>query len=72
MKSLRPEFPWEIRLSSAGLIYFHYGEKILADQMKRPVDDKDTQIVYRKIYEEFIQEIDAIDNGVNMCDGDTR
>ena len=72
MKSLRPEFPWDIRLSSAGLIYFHYGEKIVADLMKRPVDDKETKIVYEKIYEEFIREIDAIDNGVNMCEGDTR
>ncbi|XP_003737825.1 UPF0160 protein MYG1, mitochondrial [Galendromus occidentalis] len=72
MHSLRADFPWEIKLSSAGLIYFHYGEKILADLMKRPAEHRDTQTVYRKIYEEFIIEIDAIDNGVNMCDGDTR
>ena len=72
MKSLRPGFPYEIRLSSAGLVYHHFGERILADQMKRPVEDKETQIVYDRIYEGFIMEIDAIDNGVSICEGDTR
>ena len=29
-------------------------------------------IIYDKIYENFIEEIDAIDNGINQYDGDAR
>jgi len=72
MTSLNPDYTWDIKLSSAGLVYYHFGPKIVALKLKRPEDDKETQIIYRKIYEEFIIEIDAIDNGINMCDGDTR
>ncbi|KAL2717168.1 UPF0160 protein [Vespula squamosa] len=46
-----------IRLSSAGLIYCHFGHEII--KQLAPVDTSDDTI-------KLIQEIDAIDNGVQM------
>ena len=34
--------------------------------------DKVTEKVYNKVYENFIQEIDAIDNGISTHDGEGR
>ncbi|UJR31710.1 hypothetical protein I4U23_019190 [Adineta vaga] len=69
--SLRPEKPWTIRLSSAGLIYVHYGKEILQELLKKESFDENIRnhladILFDKMYETFVQEIDAIDNGVDI------
>ncbi|CAF0733046.1 unnamed protein product [Adineta steineri] len=69
--SLRPEKPWTIKLSSAGLIYVHFGEEILKELLKKEtmddsVRDHLSKILFDKLYENFVQEIDAIDNGVDI------
>lgn len=73
LSSLRPELgdKWTIRLSSAGLIYTFFGEEVIKHIIRAKLDFKDVdevclRKVYLKIYENFIQEIDAIDNGVPM------
>jgi len=33
--SLQPDKPWTIKLSSAGLIYVHYGREILKELLKK-------------------------------------
>jgi len=64
---------WKTKLSSAGLIYFHFGHEILMQEIGEEVGSKETVgIIYDKIYENFIEEIDAIDNGINQYDGDAR
>uniref|UniRef100_A0A6M2DKM9 Uncharacterized protein n=1 Tax=Xenopsylla cheopis TaxID=163159 RepID=A0A6M2DKM9_XENCH len=76
LSSLRPELgkQWTIRLSSAGLIYAHFGERILQAIYKkntgRTISDEALKVIYLKIYENFIQEIDAIDNGIPMYEGE--
>lgn len=69
--SLRPEFAEKfskVRLSSAGLIYTHYGEQVIGHLMKRlkgeVLTDECLRGVYEKVYQNFIEEIDGIDNGV--------
>lgn len=70
--SVRPEFAGKfdaVRLSSAGLIYAHFGEAVIREVIKKSpnpqeITDECLQNVYRKVYENFIQEIDGIDNGV--------
>ncbi|XP_070506621.1 MYG1 protein-like [Chironomus tepperi] len=68
--SLRPEFGEDfssIKLSSAGLIYVHYGEEIISEILKEfKIELSETQLktVYLKMYSGFIKEIDAIDNGI--------
>lgn len=63
---------WDIKLSSAGLVYLHFGKDILATMFGVMKDDAVVGLIYEKVYENFVQEIDAIDNGVNQYDGEPR
>lgn len=69
--SVRPEFAAKfskVRLSSAGLIYAHFGEeviqRVIQQQNGEQLDADCLRNVYGKVYESFIQEMDGIDNGV--------
>lgn len=71
LSSLRPELgdKWsKVRLSSAGLIYAHFGEKVIRQILKQEkgVDATDECLrkVYEKVYDNFVEEMDGIDNGV--------
>lgn len=66
LNSLRPEKPFKIKLSSAGLIYAHFGHEIIAHLLDCDQHDKRVDPVFDKVYDNFIQEIDGIDNGMNM------
>lgn len=52
------------KLSSAGLIYKHFGKEIITHltSVKEP---SILDLLYVKIYEDFIEAIDANDNGIN-------
>ena len=66
---------FETKLSSAGLVYKHYGEEIVRDVLSRGGKVPDTKTVdkiYLKMYEEFIESVDGNDNGVNMYDTDAK
>ena len=69
MSSLCPGKKWETKLSSAGLVYLYYGKDILSHILELKQDDPITEIIYDKVYENFIEEIDAIDNGIDQYDG---
>ncbi|XP_059473307.1 MYG1 exonuclease [Neocloeon triangulifer] len=71
LKSIRPDKPFEIKLSSAGLVFCHYGEQILRGMIGKE-NESLLDILYNKMYETFVMEIDGIDNGVNICDGEQR
>lgn len=58
------------RLSSAGLIYKHFGREIL--QKACQVEEKHLDYVYKQIYQNFFEHIDAIDNGINVSDGELK
>merc|ERR1712051_750225 len=62
---------WTTKLSSAGLVYFHFGREIISLILETS-SDKVTEKVFDKVYENFIQEIDAIDNGISTHDGEGR
>lgn len=59
-------------MSSAGLIYVHYGERVIQEILQKhkgtTLSEEDLQTIFLKLYRSFIQEIDAIDNGVPMFD----
>ncbi|KAK9788322.1 hypothetical protein WJX73_008650 [Symbiochloris irregularis] len=57
------------KLSSAGLIYKHYGREIVAAIMGLPIDHEDVSTVYLAAYRSFIEAVDAIDNGVDQYEG---
>jgi len=51
------------KLSSAGLVYKHWGMEVIAGLM--PGHSQDTvSLIYQKVYDNVIEELDAVDNGV--------
>ncbi|XP_029358369.1 MYG1 exonuclease isoform X2 [Echeneis naucrates] len=70
--SLRPEKPWMTKLSSAGLVYLHFGRQLLAQLTQLKEGDKQLEVLYDKLYENFVEEVDAIDNGISQYDGEAR
>lgn len=67
--SLNPEKPWTIKLSSAGLVYYHFGQRVLQNILG--IEDKQLlENVYWKGYESFVREVDAVDNGIPQFDGE--
>ena len=69
---LSPGKPWETKLSSAGLVYLHFGLRLVSRILGIKCSDDMANKIYDKVYENFIQEIDAIDNGINQFDGEPR
>ncbi|NXY91852.1 MYG1 protein, partial [Alcedo cyanopectus] len=64
--------PWSTKLSSAGLVYCHLGSQILAELLGQPESDPVVTALYDKLYESFVEEIDAVDNGIAQAAGEPR
>lgn len=56
------------KLSSAGLIYMHFGRAIIAQHTSLPLDHPDVTVLYQKLYTDFIEALDAHDNGISVYD----
>lgn len=56
------------RLSSAGLVYMHFGKQIIAQKTGLPEGSEDVAVLYEKLYTDFIEAFDANDNGVSAYD----
>jgi len=67
--TLVPNAKWTTKLSSAGLVYVHYGYEVINKIISTDVPENKLNSIYNKVYETFVQEIDAIDNGVPICEG---
>ncbi|XP_072933178.1 MYG1 exonuclease [Epargyreus clarus] len=76
LSSLKPELgdKYKIKLSSAGLIYAYYGEQVIQTLAPKdhPLPPDNLKVIFKKVYEHFIEEMDAIDNGVPMTDDEPR
>lgn len=55
-------------------MYAFYGEELIQGLAPKglPLQSEDLKIIFKKVYENFIQEIDAIDNGIPMTDEEPR
>jgi len=71
MKTLVQGKAWETKLSSAGLVYVHYGREVIA-QILQTKDQQLLDKMYDKVYEKFVEEVDANDNGIATHDGPPR
>ncbi|XP_038977564.1 MYG1 protein C694.04c [Phoenix dactylifera] len=58
------------KLSSAGLVYKHYGKEIIAKELQLDEGHQDVDRLYLAVYKSFIEAIDAIDNGINQYESD--
>jgi uncharacterized UPF0160 family protein len=54
------------KLSSAGLIYKHFGKEIIANRLNLTSEDPKVELLWLKLYREFIEAIDGHDNGVHQ------
>ncbi|CAH2238547.1 jg1478 [Pararge aegeria aegeria] len=76
LSTLRPELgdKYKIKLSSAGLVYTFYGEDVLKQLAPKGhlLTSEDLRLIYKKVYENIVEEMDAIDNGVPMTDDKPR
>lgn len=62
----------DIKLSSAGLVYQHFGREVVRRVAGLPQDHPDLDEIFQRVYDKFVLPIDAIDNGVSMFDGEPR
>lgn len=56
-------------MSSAGLVYAHFGLEIISAVLKKNsivANSNSLSTLYNFIYERFVEELDAIDNGIPM------
>lgn len=58
----------ETKLSSAGLVYMHFGREIVSQRLIQSENSEQVGLVWRKIYESFIEALDAHDNGISAYD----
>ncbi|XP_026425829.1 UPF0160 protein-like [Papaver somniferum] len=58
------------KLSSAGLVYKHFGMEIIAKELQVDQGHPDVHRLFLAIYKSFMEAIDAIDNGINRYDTD--
>lgn len=72
MSTLMPNAKWTTKLSSAGLVYLHYGHEVLNKILASNIPENKLNSIYSKVYESFVQEIDAIDNGISICEGEQK
>ncbi|KAG5539419.1 hypothetical protein RHGRI_019828 [Rhododendron griersonianum] len=59
---------FKTKLSSAGLIYKHYGMEIIAKELQLDEGHPDVHRLFLAIYKSFMEAIDAVDNGINQFD----
>ncbi|XP_047267946.1 MYG1 exonuclease isoform X2 [Capsicum annuum] len=58
------------KLSSAGLVYKHFGKEIIAKELQVDEEHPDVHRLFLAVYKSFMEAIDAIDNGINQYDTD--
>ena len=56
------------KLSSAGLVYKHFGKEVLSSILGISQDDPSLDSVYLQTYKQFMESVDAIDNGISQYD----
>ena len=56
------------KLSSAGLVYLHFGKAIIAQHTGLSEDSVEVQLLWEKLYKDFVEALDAHDNGISAYD----
>ncbi|KZZ99051.1 MYG1 protein [Moelleriella libera RCEF 2490] len=59
------------KLSSAGLVFLHFGKAIIAQKLRVQSEDEEepsVALLHNKLYESFVEALDAHDNGISVYD----
>ncbi len=73
------------KLSGCGLIFKHFGKEIIRNALvdvfksdtslskyQKEISDKDVTTIMNSVYEYFVEQIDAVDNGINQYPKDIK
>ncbi|KAK9665207.1 hypothetical protein RND81_14G097600 [Saponaria officinalis] len=63
-------FGFGTKLSSAGLVYKHYGKEIIAKEVELDQEHPNVNRLFIAVYKYFIEAVDAADNGINQYSSD--
>ena len=63
------DYPRSTMVSCAGLVYCLHGREVLARIMNKEPTHNLVNIIFNKVYEDFVEAIDADANGDSICDG---
>ena len=68
---------FKTKLSSAGLVFKHFGREILRTILTETmnpseVTDEFVDTCFIKVYRDFLEHVDGIDNGVTVAEGELR
>ncbi|KAI9022907.1 metal-dependent protein hydrolase [Phycomyces nitens] len=58
------------KLSSAGLVYKHFGREMIANVIGKSHTKEELETIYQKTYNDFIESLDANDNGISAYPSD--
>eukprot|EP00933_Yihiella_yeosuensis_P036438 TRINITY_DN3018_c1_g1_i1.p1 TRINITY_DN3018_c1_g1~~TRINITY_DN3018_c1_g1_i1.p1 ORF type:complete len:348 (+),score=72.15 TRINITY_DN3018_c1_g1_i1:77-1045(+) len=61
---------WKTKLSSAGLVYKHFGQEII--ERFAETDSETSKLIWEEVYDRLIESVDAIDNGIGISDGSMK
>ncbi|KAL5335878.1 metal-dependent protein hydrolase [Aspergillus crustosus] len=68
-RTFNSTFPgYATKLSSAGLVYLHFGQSIIAQHANLPTEHANVGLIFQKLYADFIEAVDANDNGISSYD----
>ncbi|KAI5462643.1 metal-dependent protein hydrolase [Mariannaea sp. PMI_226] len=56
------------KLSSAGLVFMHFGRAIIANRLGQAEASPDVELLYNRLYVNFVEALDAHDNGISVYD----
>lgn len=62
---------YKTKLSSAGLVYKHFGEDIIKE-LGPELTKEQVELIYDKVYKQFVESLDANDNGINQYDSEVE
>ncbi len=57
------------KLSASGLVYRHYGKEVIQN-LYPSLSEKELDLVYTKMYDTFMEAVDAVDTGVEQVAGE--
>ncbi|KAL9609906.1 MAG: hypothetical protein Q9167_005351 [Letrouitia subvulpina] len=57
-----------IKLSSAGLVYLHFGKAIITQHTGLAAESEEVDLIWKKLYADFVEALDANDNGISVYD----
>jgi uncharacterized UPF0160 family protein len=64
------------KLSSAGLVYAYYGKEVIRGILERngdlTVNEDSLEFYYDQLYKEFVESVDAVDNGIKSHDDEAK